>query len=158
MPAALVAAGTRRLSSPWAATLLVLCAPLLGYVNVNPPLAGMVIATVLATPLVVAYVDGRAAATQSLRTLMLAIPLLLAASAYWIVPSILYASDAASHGLAAISSWDWTESRANIRNAFWLNSTWAWAFPEYHPYAAAYDMLPTSLLRFALPALAFSAL
>ncbi|HEV2035679.1 MAG TPA: hypothetical protein VGU71_16050 [Candidatus Dormibacteraeota bacterium] len=158
VPAVVVAVGTGRLSVRLGVVLLVLTAPMVGYVYQNPPLVGMVIGAGLAAPLVVGWVDGREAAFRSVRTLSLASPLLLAASAFWIVPAILHLSGVGSGQLASISSWSWTESRATIRNAFWLNTIWAWSFPQYNPFAAAYDVLPLSLLRFALPAVAFSAL
>jgi arabinofuranan 3-O-arabinosyltransferase len=157
MPAALVAAGTGRLSVSWGAALIALAAPMLGYVDANPPLVGMVFGAMLAAPLVAGWVGTRQDALRSLQTLSLAIPLLLAASAYWIVPAIIHLPSVASDQLATLSSWNWTEGRATIRNGFWLNAIWSWG-PEYFPFAHIYDLAPLSLARFALPALAFGAL
>ena len=53
MPAALVAAGTKRLSVPWAAGLIALASPMLGYVFSNPPLVGMLLGAIAGTAQVV---------------------------------------------------------------------------------------------------------
>jgi hypothetical protein len=158
IPAALVAAGTGRLSVRWSAALVASTAPLVGYAFYSPPLVGMILAAMLAAPLAVAWVDGRDAAFRSLRALLLAVPLLVAASAYWIVPEILHLAAIIPSQLASLSDWTWTETRTTIRNAFWLNNNWAWNYPEYFPYAKAYELLPLSVVRFVLPAIAFCAL
>jgi arabinofuranan 3-O-arabinosyltransferase len=157
-PAVLLAVGTGRLSTRWGVALIAASSPMLGYVFFNPPLLGMIIATMLATPLFVAWFDGRDAALRSSRALLLAVPLSIAASAYWVVPAIVHVSGAPGTQLASLSSWTWTETRATVRNAFWLNAIWSWPFREYYPYAAAYESLPLSLARFVLPAMAFGAL
>jgi hypothetical protein len=156
--AALVAAGTGRLSVRWSAVLVAATAPLIGYTFLNPPLVGMILAATLSAPLVVAWVDGRDAGVRSLRALLLAVPLLLALSAYWIVPVILHLSELHPSPFTGVSGWLFTEVRATIRNAFWLNTHWGWRSPEYFPYAKAYEVPPLALLRFVLPAMAFGAL
>jgi hypothetical protein len=158
IPAAIVAAGTGRISVRLGTVLVAMSAPMIGYVALNPPLVGMVFGAIAVTPLVVACVDGRQAAFRSMRTVLLAVPLLLAASAYWIVPSIIHLSAVATSQLAPIASWSWTETRASVRNAFWLNTFWAWPRPEYFTYSTTYDSFPLSSLRFVLPAVAFGAL
>jgi hypothetical protein len=158
IPAAVVAAGTGRISVRLGALLVALSAPLIGYVDLNPPLVGMLLGAIVVAPLVVAWVDGRKAAFRSMRTVLLALPLLLAASAYWVVPSIVHLSAVVTSQLAPIASWSWTETRASVRNAFWLNTFWAWPHPEYFIYATTYESFPLSVLRFVLPAVAFGAL
>ncbi|HEV2029126.1 MAG TPA: hypothetical protein VGS16_11455 [Candidatus Dormibacteraeota bacterium] len=158
IPAALVAAGTGRISVLWGAVLVAASAPLVGYAFFNPPLVGMILAAALAAPLLVAWVEGRAAARRSLRTLLLATPMLLGVSAYWVVPAVLRVSQIAPGQFAGVAGWLWEEPRASIRNAFWLNTHWGWPFPEYFPYAGAYDLPPLSIARFVLPAIAFGAL
>ncbi len=157
LPAVLLAVGARQLSVRWGALLIAAAAPLLGYVFLIPPLVGLIIGALVATPLFVAWVDGKEAASRSARALLIAVPLLLAASAYWIVAAAHHLSSIGGQ-LASLSSWTWTEGRATIRNGFWLNAIWSWQFPEYFPYAKSYDLPPVSVARFALPALAFSAL
>jgi len=158
IPAALVAAGTGRLSTRWSAALIAATAPLIGYAFLNPPLVGMIVVAILATPLLVAWVEGKDAAMRSLRALLLAIPLLLAVSAYWVVPAILHFSSVIPAQLANLADWTWAEGRATIRNAFWLNTHWGWNSTEYFPYARAYNAWPISMARFLLPAIAFGAL
>jgi hypothetical protein len=158
IPAPIVAAGTGRLSVRWGAVLVAMSAPLIGYVDLNPPLVGMLLGAVIATPLVVRWVDGREAGWRSFRTVLLAAPLLLAASAYWVVPSFLHLSNVVTDQLAPVATWSWTEARATVQNAFWLNTFWGWPFPEYFAYANSYEKLPLSIARFVLPAIAFSAL
>ncbi len=138
--------------------LLAASAPLIGYAFLVPPLVGMVLPVMLATPLVMAVVDGKDAAIRCLRALLFAVPLLVAASAYWTVPAILHLSTSIPSQLAGLSDWTWAESRASVRNALWLNAHWAWNYPEYFPYARVYDLPPLSFARFLLPAMAFTAL
>jgi len=157
IPAALIAAGTGRLSVRWSAMLIAAAAPLLGYAFLNPPLVGMIFAAALASPLLVAWVDGRDAGFRSLRAFLFAIPLLLVASAYWMFPALLHLASIVPSHLVGLS-WTWSEARASIRNAIWLNTHWGWPYPEYFPYAGAFDQPPLSLLRFVLPALAFGGL
>lgn len=158
MPAALVAVGSGRISVGWGAALLALASPLLGYAFFNPPLVGLVLGVLLATPLLVAWIDGKEAGWRSVRALLLAIPLLLATSAYWIYPAMLHLSDFSGSQLVSLSTWVWTEGRATIGNAFWLNATWGWRTLAYYPYAPAYDQLPLRIAEFSMPAIAFSAL
>jgi hypothetical protein len=157
-PAALIAAGSNRLRLGVAAGLMALLAPILGYVFSNPPLLGLVLGVTIATPLLVAWTHGRRPAMRSLLALALAVPLIAAASTYWAVPSIQALGGFAGGHLASISSWDWTEIRSSVRNALWLNTTWAWHYPEYFPFAKTYEMPPLAVAKFVLPATAFAAL
>jgi arabinofuranan 3-O-arabinosyltransferase len=158
LPAVLLAVGSGRLTMRWAVTLIVASTPLVGYVFFNPPLLGMIIVAMLATPLLVGWLDGKVAALRSFKALLFAVPLLILVSAYWIVPSIVHISGSPGSQLVSLSSWTWTETRATVRNAFWLDAIWSWPFRDYYPYALAYESLPISLAKFVLPALAFSAL
>lgn len=158
IPAALVAGGTSRVSVRMSAVLIALTAPILGYVFANPPLLGLILVVTLGTPLVVAWIDGWKPAMRSFRALLLAVPLLIAASAYWIVPAILHLAGFSGAHLGDISSWSWTETRATLRNAFWLNTIWAWSYPQFFPYAAAFDLPPLSITKFLVPAIAFAAI
>jgi arabinofuranan 3-O-arabinosyltransferase len=158
MPAVLLAAGMGRIPVRLGVTLIAIAAPMFGFVNLNPPLLGMVLAAMLATPLLAAWLEGKEVALRSLQTLGTAIPLLLLVSLYWIVPMVLSNPIGAAAQLASAASWSWTESRSTLGNAFWLNTSWAWAFPEYYSFARAYDAWPLSILKFVLPTVAFSAL
>ncbi len=157
LPTCVLAAARSAISVRAAAIWLGLSAPLLGYVFINPPLVGMVLAAVIASPAVAWWLWGVEAVGRALRATLLGLGLLLIASAYWIIPVGIQLHTAAIGNLASASSWAWTEGRATIQNAFWLNTTWAWS-SQYFPYASDYLAPPLSLLKFALPAAAFGSL
>ncbi len=158
LPACILAAG--RNSLPWyvAICLLGLSAPLVGYAYENPPLVLMLIAAIFAAPTLGLALYGRQVAQRSLIVAAAGGSVMLAASAYWIVPSVFQLHDVASSQLSTLSAWSWTEQRATLANAFWLNTIWSWNFAEYLPIASAYSAFPLSLARFLLPITAFAAL
>ena len=153
-----VAAGRGRLRVRWGALLIAAIAPMLGYTFLNPPLTVMVVATIVLSPVFVFFVWGRADGRRALLTLAAGVPLLALLSCYWIVPALLSLGNAATGQLSATSSWTWTESRSGLANAFWLNTTWAWAYPMYFPFAARYAAFPLTVVRYLMPAAAFAAL
>src|SRR5439155_1454301 len=128
--AAVIAGATRQVRLRTSVVLVIATAPMLGYVYQNPPLLGMVIGTALFVPLLCASVSGWSAARRAVLILALALPITVAASAYWVIPSILQLALVAQGQLAAISSWSWTEGRATVLNAFWLNAVWGWPYKE----------------------------
>ena len=130
-------------------------APLLGYVSLNPPLVFLIGVLLASTPLLAGWLDGRAAACRALRSISLGVPLLVLASSYWLVPTLLQLKIDATSTLATQSSWVWTEGRATLANGFWLNNDWGWNFAEYYPFAGAYDKFPLLILKFLLPIAAF---
>src|SRR5439155_5429950 len=130
IPAAVIAGATRQVRLRTSVVLVIATAPMLGYVYQNPPLLGMVIGTALFVPLLCASVSGWSAARRAVLILALALPITVAASAYWVIPSILQLALVAQGQLAAISSWSWTEGRATVLNAFWLNAVWGWPYKE----------------------------
>jgi hypothetical protein len=155
----LVLASAFRDLSPLAAAALIACtSPLVGYAYLNPPLVGMVVGGVVASPLLAWWLADRSAALRAAGTVSLGLLVLALVSSYWAIPAFFQLESVANHQLAALSSWVWTEGRATLRNGFWLNNVWSWDFKEYFPYAALYDRLPLSLLSFFLPVVAFGAL
>jgi hypothetical protein len=158
IPAAVIAGATGQVRLRTSVVLVIATAPMLGYVYQNPPLLGMVVGTVLFVPLLCACVSGWAAARRAVLVLALALPLTVAASAYWLIPSILQLTLVAKGQLATISSWSWTEGRATVLNAFWLNNVWGWIYKEYYPFTSTYDILPLSVLKFGPAIIAFAAL
>ena len=158
LPACVFAAARGMISARAAGLLIGVSGPLLGYVYFNPPLVGMLLAITMASPLLALLLWGRAAASRALRATALGLTLILVVSAYWILPAGIQLQSTALGRLSALSDWTWTEGRATITNAFWLNTSWAWDFPEYYPYAPAYSTAPLSILKFCLPAVAFGAL
>jgi len=152
-----LASATGRLSPVSASIAIGLAAPVVGYIYQNPPLAGLVLFITVCSPLIALVTFGRAEAWRAARVLAVGFLLMAGLSAYWLVPAILQAENA-NTSLASLSTWVWTESRATVANAFWLNTFWGWRFPEYFPYAAGYEGFPFSALRFALPVFAFASL
>jgi len=158
LPTIVVLAAKGRINARTAVTFLAISGPLLGWTYVNPPTLGIVLAAVLITPLIAWWIYGPTGARRSLRVLAFGIPITILFSLYWIVPSVLQLQQAAFAQLAAVTDWSWTESRATIRNGFWLNTSWAWAYREYFPFAPAYEVYPLSILKFAPAIVAFGSL
>lgn len=157
-PALVLAVARGRVTIFHGVIALAAAAPLVGYVYSNPPLCGLDLATIPGAALLALWVWGPRAGKRTGLLLGIGIPALLATSLYWVVPSGLQLSIVASHQLAALTSWTWTESRATIRNAFWLNTIWAWAYSLYDPFALHYRQFPLAVIRFAPAMLAFGAL
>ena len=155
LPAVVLTTASGRWALRKGILLLGASAPLLGYVSLNPPLVFMIGALLASMPLLVGWLDGRAAARRALRTLALGVPLLALASSYWLVPTLLQLKIDATSTLANPSSWIWTEGRATLANGFWLNNGWGWKYAAYYPYAGAYDKFPLLILKFLLPITAF---
>lgn len=156
---AIVLAGARgRISRRKGILLLAACAPMMGFVYGNPPLAAMV-ALVSATAAVAAgWLWGRASGFDAAKVLVGGGAVMAVLSAYWIVPSLLQISAVATGRLSSLGGWAWTEGRATLANGLWLDTTWGWKFPSYYPYAPAYSHLPLSAIKYLLPLLAFGAI
>jgi len=153
---AVVVAGSRGSMPRWAAAIcLGLAAPLVGYVYANPPLVGMVIGALLVSVLLVWVRYGRQAARRSVPVVLGGGALLAAFSTYWAVPARIALRNTATSSLAPLSTWIWTESRATLANALWLNNAWNWRYSYYVPYNHDFSHLPLSLLRVLLPVVAF---
>lgn len=157
-PALVLAVARGRVSILHGVMAFAVAAPLVGYVYINPPLLGLVLATVLASAVLAFWLGGSRAARRAGLLLAIGLPALLVTSLYWVVPSALQLSIVSTHQLAALTSWTWTESRATVRNAFWLNTNWAWAYPVYFAYASSYRQFPLAVLRFAPALVAYGAL
>jgi len=156
LPAVVLSTASGRCAQRKGILLLSASAPFVGYVSLNPPLVFMLGAVLASMPLLVGWLDGRAAARRALRTLTLGVPLLALASSYWLVPTVLQLQTEATSALASPSSWTWTEGRATLANGFWLNNSWGWKYAAYYPYAGAYDKFPLLILKFLLPITAFA--
>jgi hypothetical protein len=157
-PAIVLAVATGRWRARAGIPAIVLGAPLLGFAYENPPLVGMVVAATLGSVAIAWWLEGRAAAVRALKMLTGGVPLLVIASAYWIVPSVLQLRDVATGQLSPLSSWAWTEGRSTLANGLWLNTSWGWNVSTYYPYAHLYDEFPLDLVRYLLPAFAFASL
>ncbi len=140
------------------AMALVAAVPMIGYVYQNPPLVLAVAAAGLAALVVSSIWFGRPGFRRALAFVGLAVPLAALASLYWLVPSFEQLHFEAIGQLSTLSNWTWTEKRATLPNAFWLNTSWAWPFKQYVPYSGNYATFPLSVLRYAFPLIAFAAL
>jgi len=158
LPAAVLAGARGVLGIRMAAVLVAVSAPMLGYVFQNPPMLGLVLTAFVTAPVAALWLYGPLAAWRSLLVIGLGLALMLALSAYWVVPSLFQLLGSLPSGLAPLSSWLWTEGRATLSNAFWLNTHWGWAHAEYFPFARAYDAPPLKLIKFGPALLAFAAL
>ncbi len=148
----------RRASVLLGATLLCLTAPMLGYVYLNPPLLGMCLLAFVAGPAAAWLLDGPERLSRSIKVVGLGLILALGLSAYWVVPTVSSLTPQTAEHLRSIASWSWTEARATVSNAFWLNTAWSWTFAEYAPFASAYEVLPISVAKYIPAAAAFSSL
>jgi hypothetical protein len=158
LPTVVLATASGRIRLRTGIVLLAVSGPLMGYVYGNPPLAGLVlVVTLLAVPLA-GSLWGRRAARRALANVALGIGGLVVTGAYWIVPAVLSLGGVNSGQLSPVSAWAWSESRATLKNAFWLNTSWGWAFNYYYPYAPRYATQPLEFATMVLPAAAFSAL
>src|SRR5262249_45331680 len=76
---------------------------------------------------------------------------------WWVVPALLVLGGPGFRerfAAAGIDAWAWTHRRASIPNALALNTSWAWPYPEYFPYADRLTRAPFSYLRYIPAALA----
>jgi arabinofuranan 3-O-arabinosyltransferase len=154
LPALVISYGRGTLKR-WQLNLgFVVAAPFVGFIYANPPLVGMLVLTVLATPLLVWVRFGRDTAVRTWWGLLLAGTLMAGASAYWLIPNLLASSSIASGTLSSVSAWAFTESRSTLANGFWLNTAWGWNFSEYYPYAHLFRQFPIALVRPLIPLLA----
>jgi len=158
LPALALAAGTGRVSLRAAIVAEAATAPLVGFVYLNPPSAGMAIAAFLASPLLAGWLFGRAAMRRAAISIGLGLGAILLVSAYWIVPSIIQLGNVGTAQLSSPSSWTWTEQRATIFNALWLNTNWGWRYSYYFPYSEQYQRAVLSLAKFAPAIVGFAAL
>ena len=154
-PAIVLAVATGRLRLRTGVVLFALGSPLIGYAYQNPPLVLMVAAATVVSALGAWWVYRGHALRRAVRLLASGIPVLVLASAYWVVPSWLQLHSVATQRLSSLSSWTWTEGRANLANGLWLNTTWGWRYAAYYPYAHLYQAFPLDLVKFLLPAVAF---
>jgi len=158
LPTVVLAVARRRLGLLAGASLFLISAPLVGYVYLNPPLVLLIFSAVVLSALIAAWLGGKESARRAFGLLGVGGVLLIVGAMYWIIPAVLQTHAAATGTLATTQSWAWTQGRSTTANAFWLNTTWGWAYKLYYPYAPLYSQFPLSLVRFLLPVAAFAAL
>lgn len=155
LPSVLISFSLERIRLWQLNVVFMIAAPLAGYVFINPPLLVMVAVVVGCTPLIVWVRFGRGPAYRALRGMFIGGMLLLAASSYWIEPSLVALTSTTSGGISDLSAWAFTESRSTLANGLWLNTTWGWAFSLYYPFAGAFAHFPLRVVRVLVPVSAF---
>jgi len=128
---------------------------LLGLVSVNPAQLLLVLAWLAACVLLVWGIQGRTGISSVARFLAVAAPLSLLFNLWWIVPGVLTLTGpvfADQFSAPGVAQWSWTHVRSSIPNILGLNSSWAWSYPEYYPFAARLERSPYSLLQYTLAA------
>ena len=137
---------------------LVLATPFVGYAYSNPPLVGMLVIMFVLSVFLARLRYGRHAGIRGIKLATIGGLVMVAASAYWLVPAKVVLANVASSSLSSPSSWLFTEVRATLSNGFWLNNSWGWNFVAYYPYAGHYARFPLFLVRPLVPIVAFGIL
>jgi len=138
--------------------VLVIAAPFLGFAYANPPLVGVLAVAFVLSPLLVRLRFGRAEVARAWKVVVVGGLVIIAASAYWLIPAKIAVADVATGTLSSLSSWAFTESRSTIANGLWLNTSWAWRYTSYDPYAPQFVRFPLVLVRVLVPLAPFSIL
>lgn len=157
LPACVIAVSARRWTQVRGAVCIGLSAPLVGYAFSNPPLVGMIGIAVVASIFAAGLLYGKKAGINAMKVAMAGGALLIVVSAYWIVPSYVQLGAFNQASYLGVGGWAWEEIRATVSNSLWLNTTWAWT-SSFYPFARSYSSLPLDLVKYSLPAVAFSAL
>lgn len=130
------------------------------FLALNPPLLVIVIAWVATCVAASGMLFGRAALHRAARLTWRGTPWAIVLNAWWAVPYIFALIDLRSsfNAETSVDGWSWTHARNNLANVVSLSAHWGWRIRDYFPYAERLESLPFGLLKFALPALAGSAL
>lgn len=129
----------------------VLAAPFVGFVFENAPLLGMLALMVLMSPLVVLARFGRHWARRAFMGALMGGLVCGAFSSYWFIPPLLSLSTVNVAGYSSLSSLIFTYQRSSLANALWLNSSWAWSFAIYFPFAQQFRQFPLVFFRSLVP-------
>ena len=120
------------------------CAPFVGYAYGNPPLVGILVIAMWATPIFVLARFGKEAAIRAILNLLIMLGVLLALSMYWIIPAIGSISSGGVNisSLSSTARWAFTEGRSTVANGFWLNTSWGWSDPQYNSFINDFSKFP----------------
>lgn len=127
----------------------------LGFVFVNPAHLFLVVAWLAVCALLAWAAHGGLGLARVGRFLAVAAPLALLFNLWWLVPAALtlmgpvFSDQFSAPGVA---QWSWTHVRNSIPNILGLNSSWAWGYPEYYPFAARLERAPFAPLQYTLVA------
>lgn len=156
--AVILAAADGHLGRRAGVVLIAITTPMLGYTYLNPPLAGLMAATLFSSIPLAWALRGARAGRRAFQTAAVGGLLLVVCSLYWIVPSLRQLAAFDSSSYAPLSSWTWEEGRATVANALWLNTNWGWDQKAFYPYSGAYSGAFMSLLKYLLPAVALGSI
>lgn len=130
------------------------------YLALNPPLLLVVVAWVVALALAATWSEP-GASKRTAAFLARSLPWCLVLNLWWLVPMLLtFFGSGAGQAFAAqtdVQAWSWTHARNSIPNVLGLNTSWAWDYAEYFPYARDMDRPIWAWMRFVLPATALAA-
>jgi arabinofuranan 3-O-arabinosyltransferase len=136
--------------------LLFACASLvLGFVFINPAHLFMVFAWIAVCVLLAWAAHGGVGLRRVTRFLAVAAPLALLFNLWWIVPAALTLTGPVfsdQFSAPGVAQWSWTHVRNSIPNILGLNSSWAWSYPEYYPFATRLERAPFDVLQYTLVA------
>lgn len=128
-----------------------------GYTFINPPHVALILAWLALSVVVAGIIGGRVAARRGLTFLAKAAPLAVLVNLWWIVPAVLTFTNpdfSVRYAAPGVETWSFAHARSSIANVAALNPYWAWAFPEYYPYAQELDQPPLGLFRYWLAVVA----
>jgi arabinofuranan 3-O-arabinosyltransferase len=127
----------------------------LGFVFINPAHLFLVVAWLAVCVLLAWAAHGRVGLAGVGRFLVVAAPLALLFNLWWIVPAALSLTGPVfsdQFSAPGVAQWSWTHVRNGIPNILGLNSSWAWSYPEYYPFAARLEEAPFAALQYTLAA------
>ena len=131
------------------------------YLAINPPLLAVCAGWVLLLTMGASALVGPRGTAHAAHALLRASPWVLLLNVWWLFPvGLTLFSEGTSYRIGAetdVLSWSWTHARLSIPNVLSLDGHWAWAHPEYFPFARVFDGLLWTSMRCALPLLAFLA-
>lgn len=124
----------RRSARLWLSLLAFAAMPALG------PTPGLVFQMALGSVVLIAGLllvckDGR----DFVRWAMVTALYMIAASLWWVVPDAVSFMGVTIPHPTALSDLSWTYARSSLLNNLRFLYTWLWLYPEYYPFAAAYD-------------------
>ena len=99
--------------------------------------------------------NGRAGLARVGRFLLVAAPLAVLFNLWWLVPAGLTLTGPVfsdQFSAPGVAEWSWTHARNSIPNILGLNSSWAWGYPEYYPFAERLERAPFAVLQYTLVA------
>jgi len=130
-----------------------LAGPALALTAMQPPLAVAFVAAVLGGVVLSWLIDGSGGFDRGVRVVARSMPALGLGCLYWLVPVVLRLSSTRAFSIFEHPDLGLLGARADLANAFWLNTFWQWYSRSLQPYAFAFHHFPLVFLRFVVPVL-----